>query len=110
MKAGLLLTGNGAMTYLTSHTSFVDEELIAKFEAKGIGKFIACEIPLELAKERYGRHYGVVLSDLRESDDLRILDYEGCRAFTMFSFQEMGTPFCYESGNVQRPLRFGAGV
>ncbi len=96
MKAGLLVSGSGALTYLTSHKTFMDDALIKKFEAKGIIKFIAYEIPVEEAKKRYGKHFDIVVQDLKETDDLRILDYEGCRAFRMFSFKELGEPFVYE--------------
>lgn len=96
MKAGLIVTGSGALIYLTSHEEFMDEALIKKFESKGISKFIAYELPLEETKKRYGQHFDVVVTDLRETDDLRILDYEGCRAFRKFSFKEMGTPITYE--------------
>jgi hypothetical protein len=96
MKAGLLITGSGALIYLTSHKEFMDKSLIDKFETKGISKFIAYEIPLEEAQKRYGMHFDVVVKDLHESDDLRILDYEGSRAFAMFSFRELGEPFTYE--------------
>ena len=96
MKAGMLLTGDGALIYLTSHGSFIDQSLIDKFEAKGITKFIAYEIPVEEAKKRYGKHFDIVVQDLRESNDLRILDYTGCRAFKMFSFKELGPPVMHE--------------
>jgi hypothetical protein len=96
MKAGLLVSGGGALIYLTSHKEFMDENLIKKFESKGILKFIAYEIPIEEAKKRYGRHFDIVVQDLRETDDLRILDYEGTRAFRMFSFKELGSPFMHE--------------
>jgi len=96
MKAGLLLSGGGAMVYLTSHPTIVDPELLKKFKAKGIEKFIAYEVPLAMAKERYGGHFDVVVRDLHETDDLRILDYRGNRAFKMFSFVELGKPFYHE--------------
>ncbi len=96
MKAGLLLTGNGALIYLTSHKTFMDDRLIRKFENKGITKFMAFEIPVEEAKKRYAGHFDVVVQDLHETDDLRILDYEGGRAFRMFSFSELGKAFTYE--------------
>ncbi len=96
MKAGLLLTGNGALIYLTSHRDFVDNDLVKKFESKGITKFIAYEISAEEAKKRYGGHFDVVVRDLKETDDLRILDYDGARAFRMFSFSELGSPFQHE--------------
>lgn len=96
MKAGLLITGSGAITYLTSHDTYMDDELIRKFESKGIVKFIAYEVPVEEAHKRYGNHFDVVTRDLHETDDLRILDYEGCRAFRMFTFEELGRPMMYE--------------
>jgi len=82
--------------YLTSHNSFVDDALIEKFKAKGIRKFIAYEVSVDDARKRYATHFNIVLQDLRETDDLRILDYDGTRAFNMFSFKELGEPFVYE--------------
>ena len=96
MKAGLILTGGGALIYLTSHKTYLDDALVEKFEAKGITKFIAYEIPVEKAKVRYGKHFDIVVQDLRETDDLRILDYQGPRAFRMFSFSELGEPLMIE--------------
>lgn len=96
MRAGLLLTGNGALVYLTSHPAIVDSALIEKFKAKGINKFIVYEIPADEAKKRYGGHFDVVIRDLHETDDLRILDYDGSRAFNMFSFKELGEPVMFE--------------
>lgn len=99
MKAGLIVTGSGALVYLTSHRDFMDNELIKKFESKGISKFIAYEVKVEEAQKRYGKHFDLVIQDLRETDDLRILDYEGCRAFHMFSFKELGKPYVYEKSD-----------
>jgi hypothetical protein len=96
MKAGLLVTGCGALVYLTSHSEFIDNALKDKFKAKGTPKFIVYEISVEEAKKRYGGHFDIVIQDLRESDDLRILDYDGTRAFNMFSFKEMGEPVMHE--------------
>ena len=77
---------------LTSYASATDPGLLRKLAAKGIVKFLAYEVPLELAKERYGGHFAVVEQDLSESDDLRVLDYDGQRAFRLFRFSELGTP------------------
>ena len=92
MKAGLLLNGSGAIIYLTSHKGIVDDDLVKKFRAKGINKFMAYDLPLDEVKKRYGLHFDIVMGDLNESDDLRILDYDGSRAFSMFTFSEMGKP------------------
>jgi len=96
MKAGVLLTGTGALVYLTSHKSHIDDALIDKFKSKGINKFIAYEVPVDKARERYAAHYDMVTRDLKETDDLRILDYDGSRALKTFSFKELGQPFMYE--------------
>jgi hypothetical protein len=96
MKAGLLITGSGPLVFLTSHEGFVAPELVEKFKAKGITKYIAWELPVQLARERYKGHFEAVVRDLRETDDLRILDYNSNRAFQLFSFEELGKPIFYE--------------
>jgi hypothetical protein len=98
MKTFMLFTGSGPLVILTSHEAITDPALLDKFRAKGIEKFIAHAIPLELAKERYGGHFEVVLRDLHETDDLRILDYNGERAFRLFHLTELGPPVLHEPG------------
>ncbi len=96
MKVFMLYTGSGPLVILTSHASVEDPALLDKLKAKGISKFIAHEIPYELAKERYGGHFDVVSHDLYETDDLRVLDYNGERAFGLFHFDELGTGVTHE--------------
>jgi len=97
MKVIMLLTGGGPMVILTSFPSATDVGLLKKLEYKGIDKFIAYDIPLDLAKQRYGTHFAVVAGDLHETDDLRVLDYNGARAFKLFRFAELGQPSLHES-------------
>jgi hypothetical protein len=97
MKAVLMLTGGGALVILTSHESLRSPALLEKLAVKGIDKFVAYEVPTELAQERYGNHFDVVLRDLHESDDLRVLDYDGQRAFRMFRFNELPPPVVHET-------------
>ena len=92
MKALMLFTGSGPLVILTSYGSATDPGLQRKLAAKGIVKFLAYDVPLALAKERYGGHFAVVEQDLKETDDLRVLDYDGQRAFRLFRFSELGTP------------------
>jgi len=98
MKCMMLFTGSGPLVILTSHAKMTDTPLLAKLTAKGIDKFIAYEIPIEMARARYGGHFTVVEKDLHEDDDLRILDYNGERAFRLFHFSELEGPFMYEAG------------
>ncbi len=97
MKTIMLLTGSGTLVILTSYSSPTEPGLLAKLEAKGIDKFVAYEIPLHLAEARYGQHFTVVAHDLHESDDLRVLDFSGDRAFRLFSFSELGPAITYQS-------------
>lgn len=90
MKAIMLITGSGPIVILTSYDAVTHPALIEKLEAKGIERFIAYDLPLDLARKRYGGHFQTVLSDLRENDDLRVLDYNGERAFALFGLDELG--------------------
>lgn len=96
MKTFLLITGSSPLMILTSHGSIENPVLLEKLLAKGIDKFIAYEVPYDLAKQRYGRHFNVAANDLRETDDLRVLDYNGDRAFRLFSFSELGDAHIHE--------------
>jgi hypothetical protein len=97
MKVFMLMAGSGPVVILTSQGSIEDAVILEKLAAKGLDKFLAYEVPVELAKERYGGHFTVVANDLHETDDLRVLDYNGERAFRLFSFAELGTPLLHEA-------------
>jgi hypothetical protein len=96
MKAILLLTASGALVILTSFASATDRSLLDRLGRKGIGKFIAYDIPLDLARQRYAGHFLTVEQGLNETDDLRILDLDGQRAFKLFRFAELGPPIVHE--------------
>ena len=98
MKAALLFAGSGPLVILTSHASLTDAPLLEKLHAKGIDKFIAYELPIDLVRERYGNHFQVVLRDLHEADDLRVLDFDGQRAFRLFHLSELSSPILFERG------------
>jgi hypothetical protein len=98
VKTALLFAGSGPLVIITSYESFTDPALLDKLRAKGIDKFIAYEIPVAVAQERYGGHFQVVMRDLHESDDLRVLDFNGERAFRLFHLNELGTPIMFEGG------------
>ncbi len=103
MKTALLFAGSGPLVILTSHKSLTDPILLKKLEAKGVSKFIAYEIPVTLAEKRYGNHFQVVQGDLHETDDLRVLDFDGQRAFRLFRLSELGTPIFYEGEGRRAP-------
>jgi len=99
MKAYFVCTASGPLVVLTSCDSVDNTEFLKMFRSKGYAKFIAHEIPVELAKAKYGMHFNVVCNDPHESDALRVLDYEGKRACRNFSFEELGPPIYYEASH-----------
>jgi hypothetical protein len=96
MKAGIIFTGTGPILILTTYESFDDPKLAAKLATKGITKYIASELPIEKVKAKYGNHYQVVLDDLHQTDDLRVLDYNGYNVFYNFRFSEMEKPVYHD--------------
>lgn len=96
MKAGLIFTGTGPILILTSYDSLSDSRLAEKLSNKGIRKFIAYELPEDKVKEKYGKHFSIIMGDLNQTDDLRVLDYNGHHIFQLFSFKELGEPIVYD--------------
>ena len=97
MKAGIYFSGTGPILILTTYDSLTDPKLVEKLNAKGIKKFIAYEVSDEKVKEIYGMQYNVIMGDLHQTDDLRVLDYDGHHIFNNFSIKELGDPIFYES-------------
>ena len=97
MKAGIIFTGTGPILILTTYDSFGDEKLIEKLSLKGIKKFMAYEVPVELVKRKYGQQFDAIMKDVKQSDDLRVLDFDGHRIFYSFSFNDLGEPFQHEA-------------
>ena len=96
MKAGIFFTGTGPILILTTYDSFTDPDLITKLETKRIKKYIAYEVSEEMVKSIYGNHYNVIMGDLKQEDDLRVLDYDGHHIFKSFSLGDLGEPVYYE--------------
>ncbi len=97
MKAGIFFTGTGPILILTTYESLEDPKLVEKLTQKGIKKYIAYEIPEDLVRQRYGQHFNVILGDLKQSDDLRVLDYDGHHVFNNFDLKEIGEPIFHEA-------------
>ena len=84
MQAGIIFTGTGPILILTTYESLEDRKFIEKLAAKGIKKFIAYDIPLDQVKKKYGQHFDAVMGDVKQTDDLRVLDFDGHRIFYSF--------------------------
>ncbi|MGA2404402.1 MAG: hypothetical protein ABSG91_22315 [Syntrophobacteraceae bacterium] len=90
MKAALIFTGSGPILVLTTFESLLSPEFIQRLAARGISKFIAREVSLELVQKRYGTRFSIVTGDLSQKDDLRVMDIDGHHVFNSFSFEELG--------------------
>lgn len=92
MKAALIFTGSGPILVLTTFESLQSPDFIQRLAARGISKFIAHEVSLELVRQSYGTRFSVITGDLSQSDDLRVMDIDGHHVFNSFSFEELGPP------------------
>ena len=110
MKAGIFFTGTGPILLLTSYGELDDSTLVTKLAQKGIKKYIAYEVPENAVKAKYGKHFDVIMGDLKQTDDLRVLDYDGHHVFYNFSLSELGSPIFHESNSLPvRQVRAAAG-
>jgi len=92
MKAGLFFIGSGPILILFTYPSMVDPGLVEKLKNKGIDKYAAFEIPVDLCRERYGARFASLAPTLGDKDDLLVLDYNSPHAFYTFKWEEMTGP------------------
>lgn len=91
-RAYLIFTGTGPIVALSTYADLTDERLLGKLKFKGIDKFIAYEVELGAVRQRYSHSYDAIVSDLRETEDLRVLDFNGHQIMANFSLQDLGEP------------------
>ncbi len=98
MKAVIIFTGSGPLLILTTYQSLEDPNFLEKLKSKGIKKFIAYDLPIDLVRDTYGTHFQTIMNDVQQTDDLRVLDYNGHNVFYNFSFRDLGDPYFHEPG------------
>lgn len=91
-RAYLLFTGSGPILVLSSYPKLTDERLIQKLRYKGIDKFMAYQVDLEAVEERYPESFQSAIGELRDSQDLRVLDFNGHQIMANFSLDALGDP------------------
>jgi hypothetical protein len=96
MKAVIVFTGTGPILILSSYPSVDDPNFVNKLSAKGIKKFISFEVSIDQCKNLYGYSYHDIIEDLQDTNDMRILDFDGHHIFKNFSLKKMGPPFIFE--------------
>jgi hypothetical protein len=95
MKAGILFTGTGPILILTTYDSFGNAKLIEMLSLKGIKKFMAYEVPLDLVQRKYGQQFDTIMKDVKQTDDLRVLDFDGHKIFYSFVFTDLEEPYIH---------------
>jgi len=96
MHAAMIFAGSGPIVILTSHDGLEDPALLERLAVKGISKFIAFDVPIDVAKKSYGVHFEIVCHDQHETDDLRVLDFDGRRAMELLPFSVLGAPIFHQ--------------
>lgn len=96
MRSFLILTENGPLLVLTSHSSVTDDSLLDSLRHRGIEKFIAYEVPVDRLHEFYGLPFEIIAADLEQGKDLRVLDFDGTHIFDCLSLSELGAETVYE--------------
>jgi len=60
MKAYFVFTAVGPLVILTSYDFIKNPELLERLKAKGLKKFIACEVSVELCQAKYMTHFDCI--------------------------------------------------
>jgi hypothetical protein len=90
MKAYIIWAGSGPILALTNANSPDDPDFVGRLLEKGVERFIATPVPLELVESRYGERFHIVLGDRRQTDILRVVDEDGDQVVRNFSMHEIG--------------------
>jgi len=96
MKSAIIFSGTGPILILTTYETLTDAAFVKKLATKGINKFVAIELPVDNVKAKYGENFDIVMEDLHQTDDLRVLDYNGHSILNAFSLKEWGPAIRYE--------------
>ena len=92
MRAYLIFTGTGPLLVLSTYPKLTDQRLIEKLRYKGIEKFIAYQVDLDVVEERYAASFDSVAVDLEDREDIRVLDYNGHQIMANLSLDSLGDP------------------
>jgi hypothetical protein len=92
IHALLIVSGSGPMLLLTSYPGPDDARLVEQLRLRGVSRFLAYEIPVEIVRERYPESFERVALDLAAVEEARVLDYNGHQIMAKFARAELGQP------------------
>ncbi len=91
----LIFTGTGPILVLSTYPQLTDQRLLDKLRYKGINKFLAYEVDIAAVRERYADSFDNIAGNLEETEDIRVLDFNGHQIMANFSLDELGEPIKY---------------
>lgn len=94
MKCFLVFAVGGPILALTKSDSPRSPEFLNK--TTSWGKFVAFDVPMDSVRTAYSAHLEHVLTDPKETDELRILDTDADQIFTNVDFSLLGTPVVFQ--------------
>ncbi len=94
LRSYLIFTGTGPILAISTYPKLTDERLLQKLRYKGIDKFMAYQVDLDVVAERYSQTYPDIVKDLESPglEDLRVLDFNGHQIMSNFSLDSLGDP------------------
>jgi len=92
MNAYIIWSGSGPILALTNAKSPDDPDFVGMLLEKGVERFIATPVPVDIVRQRYGERYEITLHDRRQTDILRVVDEDGDQVARNFSVHELGQP------------------
>ena len=96
MTALLIFAECEPIIVVTSRAAIDDGRLAESLTRRGFSKFIAHEVPLEKLRLRYGVPFEVIEADVREGNDVRVLDFNGQNIFENLSLSDLGECIRYD--------------
>jgi hypothetical protein len=88
----LIFTAAGPILLLTTYPGAGDARLVERLRQRGIDKFLAYEVSLDAVRERYADTFDGVAADLEETEDVRVLDFNGHQIMSRFALCDLGEP------------------
>lgn len=92
VRSYLMFTGSGPILAISTYPKLTDERLLQKLRFKGISKFLAYQVDMDIVEEQYGQALRDISADLDGVEDLRVLDFNGHQIMANFSLDSLGDP------------------
>jgi len=90
MTAFLVFTETQPLLVMASRAAVSEGRLVEDLTRKGIGKFMAHEVPLEKLRREYGVAFELIEADILDGKDIRVLDSNGGHVFAKIDFADLG--------------------